>query len=362
MNDLFVYIEEPSPYKDMMNTLFSDVIGRTDFIILKEPEIKQRWAQLLVSHKGQRYLKGRLNRFVIGLYQWPEKVEELAERYDRVYVFLVNGNLIFHHPPADVFYKLKKKHDNVFFILYYFDCIGSRSSRHADVLRSKGVFDLVYTFDKEDADRYSLVLWNTPYSTLYQTKDAFIQKPVYDLYYCGNLKDKGERLIKVLESCKHENSFQVNIRMELVKDKENTSFPVDRYPGEVVLREKRDVFTYKEVLQRTMKTNCILDLTMAGQSALTLRAYEAIVYNKKLLTDNPNITAFKYYNPDYMHYYRTVHDIDWDWVKEKTDIDYGYDGSFSPVYLLEDIRERLKLSIPILNCNSVCNGSKGKVI
>ena len=78
-----------------------------------------------------------------------------------------------------------------------------------------------------------------------------------------------------------------------------------------------------------------------GQVALTLRPYEAVVYNKKLLTNNKTILSFKYYNPRYMHYFEKIEDIDWNWVARKEKVNYEYEGDFSPIYLLQDISENL---------------------
>ena len=71
------------------------------------------------------------------------------------------------------------------------------------------------------------------------------------------------------------------------------------------------------------------------QKALTLRPYEAVVYNRKLLTNNRSILDFKYYNSRYMQLFERAEEIDWDWIAADTEVDYGYQGDYSPRKLLE---------------------------
>ena len=94
-------------------------------------------------------------------------------------------------------------------------------------------------------------------------------------------------------------------------------------------------------MRRELSAKCILEIVQKGQVALTLRPYEAVAYNKKLLTNNKTILNFKYYNPKYMRYFEKVEDIDWNWVKCDDGVDYNYQGDFSPRYLLADIEKNL---------------------
>ena len=72
---------------------------------------------------------------------------------------------------------------------------------------------------------------------------------------------------------------------------------------------------YDVVLEETMKSNCILEMQLDVQSAATQRYYEAVCYNKKLLTNNKNVVNLPFYNPDYIHVFEKPEDIDWEWVK-----------------------------------------------
>ena len=60
----------------------------------------------------------------------------------------------------------------------------------------------------------------------------------------------------------------------------------------------------------SLESDVLLDITDGGQTALTLRPYEAIVYNKRLLTNNQSILDFEFYDPRYMRYFTEITDED----------------------------------------------------
>lgn len=53
---------------------------------------------------------------------------------------------------------------------------------------------------------------------------------------------------------------------------------------------------YNEVVDYISKSKVILDFSKDGQFGLTLRVYESIYYNKKLITDNQSIDQYDFYN------------------------------------------------------------------
>ena len=73
-----------------------------------------------------------------------------------------------------------------------------------------------------------------------------------------------------------------------------------------------------------------LEILQEGQNQQSARYFEAVVYNKKLLTTNDRISALPFYNPDYMKVFHTSSDVDIDWLKARDMVDYGYKGEFSP--------------------------------
>lgn len=185
----------------------------------------------------------------------------------------------------------------------------------------------IYTFDQYDASRFGLKFIDSFYSKLVIPSSALVVRQ--GIYYIGKAKD---RLQKILSFCdffrNHGVDFDFNIMVDhsgLISDG-NVKFKTSAVP-------------YTQSVNDMLGFSTIFDITEEGQHGATLRYYEAVVYNKKLVTTNPYVRDLYYYNPEYMKIVQKPEDIDVDWLKEPMDIDYGYDGRFSPVKFLKLIQE-----------------------
>lgn len=190
-------------------------------------------------------------------------------------------------------------------------------------------FDQIFTFDPNDATEYGLDYCNTIYSKIV---DNISSENKYDICYFGNIKD---RLLKINELLKESKSHHVNL---LLKLSGCSSEDRNLLPKEAVLKH---IMPYEKLLMLTQMSNCIFDMTQDGQTGVTFRYYEAIIYNKKLITNNKAIQNLPYYDNRYIKFYNNIKDIDWGWVKKRETIDYGYNGEFSPLNLLKRIEMKL---------------------
>lgn len=112
--------------------------------------------------------------------------------------------------------------------------------------------------------------------------------------------------------------------MDLIQIENNNQYKDERISTHTV----DEIMPYEVVLKRTLEANCVLEIVRPGQVGFTLRTFEAVVYNKKLLTNNEHIKEFQFYNPSYMKVFKSVEDIDWKWVKERNAVNYHYKGDF----------------------------------
>ena len=103
--------------------------------------------------------------------------------------------------------------------------------------------------------------------------------------------------------------------------------------------------SYQEVLRSVSNSKCILEIMQENQAGATLRYFEAVCYNKKLLTNNTNIINFPYYNEKWMRIFKKPSDIDIDWILNDDIVDYHYSGDFSPNFLIDRILNEFELKI-----------------
>ena len=104
----------------------------------------------------------------------------------------------------------------------------------------------------------------------------------------------------------------------------------EKYLAGTDLEYMHDFMKYDDVVGEIKASNCILEILQPNQKMQTIRYFEAIVYNKKLLTNNSNIYELPYYDSRYMKVYSKTEDIDFDWIKKKEKIQYDYNNEFSP--------------------------------
>lgn len=187
----------------------------------------------------------------------------------------------------------------------------------------KKAFDLVVTDEKKDAELFNLMFLPDPFSKIGK-KNVKIK---YDLYFIGADKGRSELLSQVASMAK-ENQVSCNI---IITDSE---------PKDPNLRYM-NYQPYLNILHQDLEANCLLEILQPGQESYTLRFQEAVCLGKKLLTNNPNVIYEKYYNPQYIQVFERVEDIDWEFVKTKTNVDYKYKGEYSPVTFLQKIEQEL---------------------
>ena len=220
----------------------------------------------------------------------------------------------------------KSKHPNVFLYALVTDSMHANSP-HMDLVRDKlfsNVWEKVLTYDKYDAAEFGFTWFGYTYYSSFNNVNPDIEES--DLYYVGY--DKGNRDKTVSNIYQQAIQHNISARFDVVSNKKNNE------NGLVYLSAK---ISYLDVIARAKSSNCILEILQENQETQSLRYFEAIAYNKKLLSNNKNIFELPFYNEKYMKYINSINDIDWNWVKTKEEINYGYSGEFSPINLIKFI-------------------------
>ncbi len=194
------------------------------------------------------------------------------------------------------------------------------------LIRSE-LWDNILTFDRQDAEKYGFSFAGFHYYS--KPNIPLPGKILYDVYYVGSFKGNRTRPIndtfKVLTAngiCCHYDVLSDSLR----KTEEAAS-------GINVFRKS---LPYSEILRQTAACTCILEIIQENQHGPSLRYFEAVVFNKKLLTNNPYVVDFPYYKPEYIKVFKDAGDIDINWLKADIAVDYHYNGDFSPLKLFEE--------------------------
>ena len=242
------------------------------------------------------------------------------------YVILVNSALRL----ADYKYlsRIRNKYNIKYILLMVDPWDSNKYSIPARYFADKLGFDYIFSFDPVDCKKYNFIYTNVPYIKLCNDVPNTID---YDIYLIANVSTRGgadvfHNIFKRLKDA----GLSISYRLVNVLPKDQI------YKNEIIYNKTME---YPEVIKDVERSNCILEVLANGQTGATYRYYEAVCYNKKLLTTNKNVVNLPFYNPEYMKVFEKPEDIDCEWIKERIPIDYGYDGRFSSTHLIDKIIE-----------------------
>lgn len=322
-----LFIQEESDYNKMLNVMFGDLAKKYDVFTLVEAMPRGILHDILRRRKVQKITRRFTYEYYEKLYNLSAKMVELTNDYQRVIVLFLNSSVMKSRPSYHYLKRIKKQFLNSVWVMYYIDSYRMPQSFFANHLVKSGLFDQIYSYE----DNYGrAIYWPTPYSKL-KKQDKLSQKGVY---FCG--ANKG-RLPLLLELSEEFATRKIPNRIDLVlKPSEIEHTNLDKYNFNI-RRMDAGFYNYEDLIDYMLEYDVILDIVQDEQVGLSLRPYEAVVYNKKLLTNNRSIFDFQFYNPQYMFYFEKVSDINWSDVFNKHEVDYHYQNEYSPLHLVEHI-------------------------
>lgn len=323
MNKFYVIINDAKPdywsewlWKDISKI---DGVVKLDSCTLPTNSLLKRFRSVHFSNKINKYIKLPFKSI------WNKCVSikpiEL-DKSNRNYL-IFQGNVKF--PPGYI--KHLKTMYNACIVLYLYDTI-----EKLGIGKNKGDFnkyckyysiDMAFTFDYADSNMLHIPYFDL-YSSLTIQNNDDLKKETSGIFYIGNCrsKDRLNALHSIFEKCKGKiecDFYLVGVEKEDMK-----------YPDAIHYNHS---LTYTEIMKKIKQYSCILEITNPGQTGYTVRFKEAICFNKRLLTNNPNVKKSKYYDDRMILLFDDPKSIPIDWVVQNEKKYYNYSGEFSPLAL-----------------------------
>lgn len=254
---------------------------------------------------------------------------DYSENVDYYFVVESGSFRVFPYEIIEKMSSLKNIHLNILLL-------NSMNASSPNIVDFKEIFfhscwENVFTYDEYDAKQYNWKYFGMTYFS--SPKNGICNKDLSDVYFVGGLK--GNRNELILSVFKKMYDCGINCHFDLFCYNDD-QYQNRRYPDIINYYTKWK--SYDEIQEQIIGSNCIIEILQEGQKTQSLRYFEAVFYNKKLLTNNKNIFNLPFYNQDYMKYFSCAEDIDLEWIKRKDTIDYHYRGEFSTIHLLEFIK------------------------
>ncbi len=310
-----------------LKEVFDDLRQDSETTILYTPyEIRNRLLKLLFRIHMSKKINDRINLPYKSVWKKYYKInnQKIDWNTDN-YLVIIDSALVWYSPK----YLNGLRNKGMKLILLAFNPFSQLKQNPTFWNVYSGItFDLVLsTFDIRDPKEYGTVQTYAVYSKYFK-ESSFIRR---DLFFLG--MDKGRHnYIKHILDLSREMALSCDFNIINYHGSEEEKCENIRYCGEV---------KYSEYLKKMSESKCILEIVQEGQIGITLRTFEAIVYNKMLLTNNEHIVDMPFYNSKYMKVFHDLSDIDLSFINSENEIDYGYDNQFSPVLIKDQIKSAI---------------------
>ncbi|MEZ1315604.1 hypothetical protein QIW53_06255 [Pseudomonas fluorescens] len=208
-----------------------------------------------------------------------------SDFYD--YVFVVNGQTLSNQTLA----KWRAKFVDAIFILYMWDSFGNRKS----AVDSLKYFDHVFTFDKEDASKYSLNFRPLFFSNGFENVQS--ARICWDISFVGTAHTDRAAVVQRVSRV-----LQVGVRKYFfLYLQAKWVFWLYRFTNSSFLNSKLSDFSFHSIDKKTVQSVfnssvCILDIEHPKQTGLTMRTLETLGACKKLITTNKNVVDYDFFD------------------------------------------------------------------
>ena len=308
--------------KDVVNQ-----INKKYNCILVESKIKFNLLEKIISKIFKRYKNIKMHFYIKNIFKKIERLDFLIIIFSPL---LSKKTINF----------IRNKYNGVHIINYLWDSIANFPSLN-DILCC---CDVVYSFDKKDCQKFNLKFLplffpNIDFYSLCEPSDnKYDFCSIYSLYpnKINNYNNLKKFLLSVTYNTMHFSHIFVDKKYYLYYKIVSKSFRKI---------SKNEVCFYplkrEEVYKAFFQSKVIIDCPLENQSGLSIRIFEALYFNKKIITTNPHIKDYDFYDRNNI---LVIQDYK-EFPNEFLETEYVYNESIKNKYSLENFINTLLLTI-----------------
>ena len=205
------------------------------------------------------------------------------------------------------------------------------SNRSNPELPFNKVLDLEMSIDDNECEEYDMV----HFSEFESKTDVPISEdyPLSDVFFAGAEKGRLNKLITAYDIFAAQGIkcffYITGVSKERQVQREGIVY-ADKF------------MPYSKMLYYTINSRCVLEFNYGAAVGYTSRFLEAVIYGKKLITDNIVIKNTSFFKSGHIQVIANANEIDTSFMTTGSDIvDYHYNREFSPIRLIEQIDSEL---------------------
>lgn len=160
-------------------------------------------------------------------------------------------------------------------------------------------FNEYYSFEEEDCIKYNLKKISNFY--IHKSSNAV---PTHDAFFFGS---KDARFTNILKVISYLRDKQWNAKAIIVAKKTKSKSKPIKAEG-VKITETSTVFS--EIYKYSENTKVVIDVAHPNQKGLSMRPYECLGLERKLITNNAEIKKYDFYNPNNIYIIEDFDNLD----------------------------------------------------
>lgn len=235
------------------------------------------------------------------------------------------------YPSSGYLKYLKKKYPDCKIVVLCRDLLKTHKDMYDEYIKENAI-DVWMSYDEQESKQYGFPHFEEFESQINIPHSDKIS--IADVFFAGKAKDRLPKLLKIYDHLESQ-GLKCLFYITGVKKKNEIKRAGIRYLKKPI--------TYYKMLTLSVSSNCILEINQGNAIGYSSRFLEAVMFNKKLITDNSYIRKSKFYNPKYIQIIGEECNINKDFFIENNDVNYHYNNEFSPFHVIELIdRDVLK--------------------
>lgn len=269
-------------YETEIKTMLEKMGAQVDFY--NERPSNGFFMRLMIRIKWKRLISNRIRTYYNNLLK-----ETGAINYD--VVFFISPETI----PEQQLSELRLKQSKAKFILYMWDSFKNKNTGYTITK----YFDKVLSFDQRDAEKQAeFIFLPLYYLPIYKSISCVKQSVKYDYFLSCTIHSDRYKVIKKIKSQSEEKGFSL---YSFLYFHSKALYWGRKIFDAQFLFAKKSEFAFKPISQHEIidiisQSSIIIDIQHPNQSGLTNRTFEALGAHKKLITTNPSIQHYDFYN------------------------------------------------------------------
>lgn len=200
--------------------------------------------------------------------------------------------------------------------------------------RNEHLIDVWGSYDEEEVKKYHFDFYYPEIESKIDFPGISLE-PTCDVFFAGAAK---QRLSQLLEAYDYLSSHGIRCHFIIMDAKASEA---DQRDG---IEYTHELIPYRQMLLYSIRCKCMLEINQDNAVGMTSRFLEAVMYNKKLITNSQSVKESPFYNPKNIVVFEKITDVDPSFILDEAPVDYGYDNEFSPIGLMEHIDQVISSS------------------